>query len=115
MRRLKNNLESEQFADGIVWLYPVTKMGEPDTAKGIRLNFGHRNLTYKRIAEARQIQSEYSRIISVPLIAPGCYGKMRCASICGKYYRIETVQEISTAAVPMAMLGLSDWDIDTRV
>lgn len=114
MRRIDNTLGSESYRDGIVWLYPLSRKGEPDTERGIRLSYGERNLTYKRILEARQVQSEYSRVIGVPLIMPGGYGKMRCAAIGGIMYRIETVQEIHTAIPPTAVLGLSDWDISTN-
>lgn len=115
MRKLKNTLEAEKYNDGILWLYPVSKKGVPDKEAGIRLNFGERNLTYKRIFEARQIQTEYSRVISVPLIAPNKYGKMRCAEIGGRMYRIETVQEIHTAVPPTAVLGLAEWDNAPRI
>ncbi len=115
MRRIDNALKSEHFGSGFVYLYPTDRRGEIDEGKGIRQCYGIRNLTYKRIAEARQIQSEYSKVIGVPLITPGCYGNMRCAVIGGAKYRIETVQEIYTAVPPTAVIGLSDWESDTRI
>ena len=115
MRRLNNTLSSEHFSDGIVYLYPLRRDGEPDEDAKIKRYFGERNITYKRILEARQIMSEYSRIICVHLTETGAYGRIRCAKIGSRLYRVETVQEIVTAVPPAAIISLSDWDIDTRM
>lgn len=115
MKKIQNSLKSECFKDGIVWFYPLTKKGEPDSGRGMRLYFGERNLTYKRIFEARQLQTSYSRVISVPLVSPGFLGKMRCAVIGTDSYRVESVQEIYTAAPPCAVIGLSERNIETRM
>ena len=114
MRRLKNSIESERFNDGVVYVYPVDSMGDIIEDKGLRLFYGERNLSYKRIMEARQTQSEYTKIIAVPLIR--CrLGEMRCAVIYGRKYRIESIQEIYTSVPSAAVMALSDWDIDTNV
>ena len=63
LRRINNTLASEHFSDGIAYLYQLRSDGEPDEGSRIRRFFGERNITYKRIAEARQIMTEYSRII----------------------------------------------------
>lgn len=114
MRKLNNSIMSEKFLDGVVHVYPLDRLGEIDEEHGLRFFFGERNLTYKRIMEARQIQSEYARVIAIPLLI-GKLGKMRCAVISGRKYRIETVQEIHTTLPPVAVLGLSDWEIDTQI
>jgi hypothetical protein len=115
LKKIRNSLDAECFKDGIVWFYPLTRKGEPDKEKGRRFYFAERNLTFKRIFEARQIQAEYTRVICVPLTAPGFLGKMKCAVIGGKTYRLESVQEIYTAFPPCAVVGLSDRNIDTRL
>lgn len=115
MRRLNNTISSEHFTDGIVYLYPLKSNGEPDEGGEIKRFYGERNMTYKRIMEARQIMTEYSRIICVPLTGAGCYGSIRCAKICGRLYRVETVQEIVSAFPPAAVLALSDWNVDSFV
>ncbi len=115
MKKIQNSLKSECFKDGIVWFYPLTKKGEPDKGKGIRLYFEERNLTYKRIFEARQLQTSYTRVISVPMVKPGFLGKMRCAVIGKNTYRLESVQEIYTAAPPCAVIGLSEKSIEIKL
>ena len=115
MRRLDNTLSSEHFNDGIVYLYPLRRDGEPEEDARIKRYFGERNMTYKRIMEARQLMAEYSRIICVPLTAQGAYGNIHCARIGSKLYRVETVQEIVTSVPPVTVIALSDWDIETRV
>ena len=114
LRRINNTLASEHFSDGIAYLYQLRSDGEPDEGSRIRRFFGERNITYKRIAEARQIMTEYSRIIGIPLTAQGAYANIRCARIGDRLYRVETVQEIFTAVPPVAVMALSDWDIETR-
>lgn len=115
MRKIENSIKTEYFADGIVYLYPLTNVGEPDGGRKLKRYFGERNMTYKRIMDAMQVQSEYSRLICVPLTGAGAYGKIRCAEISGRRYRVESVQEISSALPPVAILSLSDWDADTRI
>lgn len=115
MKKIQNSLKSECFKDGVVWFYPLTKKGEPDKEKGIRLYFEERNLTYKRIFEARQLQTSYARVISVPMVKPGFLEKVRCAVINGDAYRVESVQEIYTAAPPCAVIGLSERSFETRL
>lgn len=111
MRRLKNAIESDSFNDGIVWAMPYTDSGDPDREKGIRLHFGNRSLTFKRIFEARQIQANITRVIAVPLPFPLLENlrKCKCADIGGKIYKIELLQEIVSAVPPTAVLSLSEW------
>ena len=115
MRRIRNSVDSEKFIDGVCFIYKVNEFNEIDEDSGIRLNFGCRNLTYKRILEAAQVQTSYSKVIGVPLIHPECFGGYRCVSIEGIKYRIETIQEIYTAVPPTAVMGLNRWDIETAI
>lgn len=115
MKRIENSIRSEKFGDGICYIYKVDDNDEIIEESGLRLNFGERNLTYKRILEAAQIQCSYTKVIGVPLIRPECYGGYRCIGIEGTKYRIETVQEIMTASPPTAVIGLSRWGIETRI
>lgn len=104
MRRLKNAIESDSFNDGFVWAMPYTGSGEPDRENGIRLHFGNRSLSFKRIMEARQIQANITRVIAVPIPFPliDKLRKCRCADIGGKIYKIELLQEIVSAVPPTA-------------
>ena len=57
MRKIENSIKTEYFADGIVYLYPLTNVGEPDEGRKLKRYFGERNMTYKRIMDAMQVQS----------------------------------------------------------
>lgn len=111
MKRMKNAIESDSFNDGFVWAMPYSDDGEPDREKAVRLHFGNRSLTFKRILEARQIQAEITRVIAVPLPFPliDRLRKCKCADIGGKVYKIEIMQEIISAVPPTVVLSLSEW------
>lgn len=111
MRKLKNRIESDSFNDGFVWVMPYTDDGEPDRGKALRLHFGNRSLSFKRILEAKQIQADISRVIAVPIPFPMAdrLRACKCADIGGKVYRIEIIQEIISAVPPTAVLSLSEW------
>ncbi len=115
MRIINNSIESRHFKDGIALLCPVNRQGEPDEEKGLKRWFENRNLSYKRIAEARQVQSDYSRVIAVQLSAPKEYGRIRAVKADGKFYRVEQVEEIFTATPPAAEIALSDWESNVRI
>ena len=51
MRKIENSIKTEYFADGIVYLYPLTNVGEPDEGRKLKRYFGERNMTYKRIMD----------------------------------------------------------------
>ena len=111
MRRLKNRIESDSFNDGSVWLMNYNDDGEPDRERALRLHFGNRSLSFKRILEARQIQAEISRVIAVPFPFPMAdrLRACKCADISGKLYRIAILQEIISAVPPTAVISLSEW------
>lgn len=114
MKKPNNSISSEKLNDGVCYVYPVDRNDDIVEDEGLRLFFGERNLTAKRIYEARQMQMEYSRIIAVPLIR-GKLDKIKCCIIYGRRYRIESIQEIHTSLPAVAVLGLSEWDIDAVI
>ncbi len=113
VKRLENSISSNRFTDGTVTLYPLTQLGEPDEENSSTMYFQERNLTYKRIMEAYQIQLSYTRSIAVQLTEK--IKTYKCAEIRGNKYRIENAQEIYTSIPPIAVLNLSDWESDYRI
>ena len=56
MRKIENSIKTEYFADGIVYLYPLTNVGEPDEGRKLKRYFGDLQAHYGRYAGTVGIQ-----------------------------------------------------------